>query len=134
MLKALFNWLLSLFKPNNYFGASSAEFVTEAARDPSWHTLSSNFLKGKKCAICGSPDNLEAHHKKAFHTNPELELDLNNLIPLCRNPARNCHFVFGHLMNWKTINHDIDNTVQYFQLLIKKAKIEASRHENKNTG
>lgn len=132
MFKIIYNWIASYFKPKDPFCANSVDFFTEAVRSPEWKTVSNDFLKGKKCAICGSSDNLEAHHKKSFKEHPELELDLSNLMPLCRNPSRNCHFVFGHLMNWKTINHDIDNTVPYFQLLIKKAKIDASRHENNN--
>lgn len=134
MFKLLFSWVASLLGKKDNLVRSSAEFYAESSRSHEWRSLSSNFLNGKKCAICGSFENLEAHHKKAFHEHPELELDISNLVALCRNPSKNCHFVFGHLMNWSTTNHDIDNTIKYFQLLIKKAKMNASRRIKHNSG
>lgn len=58
--------------------------------------------KNPFCAVCGSKKGVEVHHIYDFSTRPELELDLDNLISLCR-PKR-CHFLFGHLNNWKSIN------------------------------
>lgn len=104
---------------------------TRKRRDPKWKPLRDNFIKGKKCAACGCVDNLQAHHKKPFHLFPELELDEKNLVVLCENPAKNCHFVFGHLMNWSTYNHDIDNTLSYFQILKKTAKMNANLDKSK---
>ncbi len=39
---------------------------------------------GYKCEICGSPDHLEAHHIISVDDAPELILDLQNGICLCR--------------------------------------------------
>ena len=129
MLSNLLSWLYSLiFKPEPVLTAKT-DFFAEAARDPKWRTFRNNYLVDKRCAICDSPENLELHHKKAFRDHPELELSSDNVVALCENPSRNCHFVFGHLMNWRLINDDLDNTIRYFQLLRKKAKMKANRHD-----
>lgn len=107
--------------------------VFEVASDRSgqWRTLRNKLVKNSKCAICGSSKNLQAHHKKPFKDFPELELDPDNIVILCESPARNCHFVFGHLFNWSSYNDDIVNTIQYFQIIIKKAKMRTYREGNR---
>jgi hypothetical protein len=54
---------------------------------------------------CGSCKKIEVHHIEPFHSNPSRELDLTNLITLCVN----CHFVFGHLMDYSSWNVDVIN-------------------------
>lgn len=44
-----------------------------------------------KCVKCGSKDDLEAHHIKHFSEYPELALDLNNGITLCKKCHVNLH-------------------------------------------
>ena len=127
MLKSFICWLFNLHFPDKSLN-DETEFHTEGTRSGSWESLSTSFLLNKKCAICGSTDNLQAHHKKPFHVYPELELEVKNLVPLCGKKSRNCHFIFGHLMNWVTYNHDLDNTIEYFQLLRKTAKMRADRY------
>lgn len=57
------------------------------------------------CAACGGNKRLEVHHIKVFHEHPDLELSRENLITLCEEPARGCHYVFGHLStSWKASN------------------------------
>jgi 5-methylcytosine-specific restriction protein A len=58
------------------------------------------------CQACGRTNRLEVHHIRDYSTYPELELDMGNLITLCGGGTR-CHFVFGHLGNWGSINPDI---------------------------
>ena len=75
--------------------------ILGAGRSNSWSRVRKNFLKlYDKCEVCGMTKHLEVHHKKSFASYPELELDHNNLITLCRT----CHFLFGHLRNWKSWN------------------------------
>ena len=128
MIRSLISWLFGLAKPKSASSNDEAEFRIEGTRSGSWHYVSSSFLANKKCAVCGGTADLQAHHKKPFHKYPELELEVKNLIPLCGYKGKNCHFIFGHLMNWAMYNHDLDNTIEYFQLLRKTAKIRAGRH------
>lgn len=46
-----------------------------------------------------------------MHVNPDKELDPDNLITLCDNP---CHFVFGHLLNYKSWNRDVVNDCRVY--------------------
>jgi len=80
------------------------------ARSSQWPTIRKKHLKNQpKCAVCGGDKTLEVHHIKPFNMQPELELDLNNLITLCesKNNGVTCHLLFGHLGNYKTINPNV---------------------------
>lgn len=77
-------------------------------RSGKWPAVSKRFLKGKKCAVCGRAESVIAHHKKPFHEFPELELDTDNLIPLCEGRTINCHLAVGHLFSWKSHNPDVE--------------------------
>jgi 5-methylcytosine-specific restriction protein A len=73
-------------------------------RFPKWPTVRRHFLeKHSTCEACGGKEDLEAHHVKAFHMHPELELDDSNLCCLCEHKDRECHFRYGHAWNWKDI-------------------------------
>lgn len=63
-----------------------------------------HLIHNPNCAACGRTDNLEVHHIEPYHINPDRELDPTNLITLCDNY---CHFVFGHLMDYKSWNKNI---------------------------
>jgi len=60
------------------------------------------------CAVCGRRKKIQTHHKKDYSHHPELELDWGNLMSLCMGATR-CHFLFGHLGNWKSINISIEH-------------------------
>lgn len=93
-------------------------------RSPLWDDVRAEFLsKVKECAACGAKEKIEAHHVKAFHTNPELELRIQNLRALCDGPER-CHLELGHSLlggkpNWKVNNPNVDADI---------AKRRAERH------
>lgn len=53
------------------------------------------------CIACGRSGSLEVHHVVPYHDRPDLELDPGNLVTLCADP---CHFVFGHLLDWRRSN------------------------------
>ncbi len=59
------------------------------------------------CAACGGSENLTVHHVEPFQLNPAKELDPDNLITLCESPSHNCHFIFGHLCDWKSWNESV---------------------------
>lgn len=74
-------------------------------RSPHWATTRKEFIKENNvCASCGCKAGLNVHHKEPFHIKPELELDPNNLITLCRDH----HFFIGHLMDQKSYNVDVE--------------------------
>lgn len=71
-------------------------------RSPEWPNIrKQHLIKQPFCQACGSKKNLEVHHIEPFHVNPSRELDPNNLITLC---GKNCHLVFGHLMDYSSWN------------------------------
>jgi 5-methylcytosine-specific restriction endonuclease McrA len=91
---------------------NKSKYYREAFRSNKWPQVRNNHIKiNNKCAACGSVTRLEAHHIQPVHLFPEKELDPENLITLC---DKNCHFIFGHLMNWKSWNKDIINDAKEF--------------------
>lgn len=75
-------------------------------RSGKWRSVRKEHLKrNPRCAVCSSKKSLEVHHIVPFHVNHELELKPFNLITLCDGLwGLNCHFVFGHLRNWRRAN------------------------------
>jgi len=107
MIKKLWNWLTSA--P----GVSSMSVQERNAffciRSSKWKKTRDTFLENNEscCAACGSTENLAVHHIVPVHINGDMELDENNLIVLCCNKTLNCHFLFGHLLNWTKSNPDV---------------------------
>lgn len=79
-------------------------------RSPKWRAIRETFLVlNPHCAACGVQTRsvLEVHHILPFHRFPELELEKGNLITLCESSSHNCHFLFGHLLNWSSWNEKV---------------------------
>lgn len=78
-------------------------------RSPKWGTARGAQIKRQpSCEGCGKlPRRTESandvHHEKPFHEHPELELDLANLMTLCRR----CHLLLGHLDDWQSHNPNV---------------------------
>ena len=73
-------------------------------RSSKWPAVRAAYIQANPyCAACGRREKLEVHHIVPFHVDPELELVASNLMTLCEGPT-NCHFVFGHLGNWRWHN------------------------------
>lgn len=84
-------------------------------RSPEWPKVRKTYLKANKvCAACGRKTHLEVHHIEDFSTHPERELDSDNLITLCDHGTR-CHFVLGHLGDWKSINPGIEIDARWYR-------------------
>ncbi len=64
------------------------------------------------CEACLSKENLEVHHIEPFHIFPAKELDLKNLITLCKS----CHLVLGHLRDYQIYNQEIRLDCMNFRL------------------
>lgn len=89
-----------------------------AERSPKWKVLRDSFIKKNPCcSVCGSCAKPEVHHIIPVHLDPEKELEDTNLITLC---DKYCHFVFGHLMNWKNYNPHIIEDAKIFNKKIKE--------------
>ena len=91
-------------------------------RSPKWRKVRSEHIKNyPECAACGRKNGLEVHHIVPYHIDPSKELDPTNLITLC---GKYCHFVFGHLMDWKSWNENVvrDCTLYYLARLNKPYK------------
>lgn len=88
--------------------AAKGKHPITAARSPHWSTVRKRHLeKFPTCAVCGGNVKLQVHHRHPFHLHPELELEESNLITLCEAQGRNCHLIFGHLLNFRSFNPDV---------------------------
>lgn len=84
-------------------------------RSPKWSSLRDRVVEAHPfCAVCGSKDFLQVHHKQPFHLWPELELEEDNLCVLCEAPGMNCHFRIGHLRSWSSYNPLIDQLLSLY--------------------
>lgn len=80
----------------NLIKHSLRDVGTKAKRSSKWPTVEKHFLEqNPTCAACGGVARLNVHHCKPFHLDPELELDVNNLITLCMS-SKECHLHLGH--------------------------------------
>ena len=74
-----------------------------AGRSGKWPAVRREHLKTEPaCRVCGTKKKCEVHHLLPFHVFPEHELKLSNLWTLCRDH----HLLFGHLMEWESLNQD----------------------------
>lgn len=93
---------------------NSLELAIES-RNPQWGSVRDVFIANHPdCCYCGRPAE-EAHHVWPVHLRPEWELDTANLRAVCRE----CHFIHGHLQNWKAFNPLIDSDCERHKVEIK---------------
>ena len=83
-------------------------------RSSSWRKVRAEHIKqNPTCAACGRKEGLEVHHVIPYHIDNTKELDPDNLITLC---GKYCHFVFGHLMYWKSWNENVrEDAAKYLE-------------------
>jgi 5-methylcytosine-specific restriction endonuclease McrA len=95
--------------------------IRYASRSSKWSSVRKDFLKkNPKCSACGKTNDIEVHHIVPVHINPELELNQENLIALC---GKNCHIIFGHLMDFRSWNKDvIEDCKVYYNKVQNKPK------------
>ena len=89
-------------------------------RSAKWSDVRNAHIRANPlCAACGCKSTLlkanEVHHVQVYHLNPELELDPNNLITLCRVH----HLWLGHLGNWKSWNVSVKEDATTFLTKVK---------------
>ena len=81
------------------------EHITKPGeRSTKWKTVRKHHLEANPCcAVCKSTTFLQVHHIKSFKLDPNLELDLENLITLCMS-LNKCHLELGHGDDFHAIN------------------------------
>ncbi len=78
------------------------------SRSNQWPKVRKDFLiLHDTCAVCGKKKSLlkplEVHHCVPFSEDKSLELDMKNLITLCREH----HLLVGHLMSFQSFNSNV---------------------------
>lgn len=97
------------------------KYIRYAYRSPQWQSVRKiHLVNNNVCAACGRNKKLEVHHIVPVHIDASKELELDNLITLCDDP---CHFVFGHLMDYKSWNkHIVNDCLVYLNRVENKPK------------
>lgn len=95
--------------------------IRYAVRSPKWQDVRKQHLEKEPCCMaCGSCIKPEVHHIIPVHIDNTKELDPNNLITLC---DKYCHFIFGHLMNYKSWNTNvIQDSEEYLDKVLLRPK------------
>lgn len=103
MIKAMYDWMQG--KP-------------KFPRHKHWPKVRAAHLEVQGyCQLCLGTTLLEVHHKKPCHLFPQLELDLFNLITLCERNG--CHFLIGHLRDWRAFNPAVVEDIAWLRTRIQ---------------
>ena len=105
----ILTWMWNMLFPQRMTVFSLDQAISILSiRDSRWRKIRVKHVKeNPRCAVCGSEINLSVHHIVPVHVDRSKELCEDNLITLCQNSTMNCHFIFGHLLNWKKSNPNI---------------------------
>tara|TARA_Y100000385_G_scaffold154814_1_gene160518 strand:+ start:7953 stop:8282 length:330 start_codon:yes stop_codon:yes gene_type:complete len=86
-------------------------------RSSQWPKIRKKHIEKQPCCMaCGSCKKPEVHHIVPVHVDPTKELDPDNLITLC---DKYCHFMFGHLMYYKSWNENIVKDAERYLNMVK---------------
>jgi 5-methylcytosine-specific restriction protein A len=103
------------------------KYIVFGNRSLLWgETRKKHIEKQPFCQACGSTKNLQVHHIEPFHVNPSRELDPTNLITLC---GKNCHLVFGHLMDYTSWNTEFVKDAQYYFNKVRNRPYKSKKQE-----
>ena len=95
--------------------------VGKKRRSSRWPKVRNEYARlNPTCAVCGGIKKIQIHHIADFSTTPELELATDNLMTLCMK--RKCHYLFGHLNSWRSINVDVIEDAKYFSRKIRNRR------------
>lgn len=116
MLQTIGNWLA---------GHQPLPDKPAVRRSGKWPEVRKTHLKASPtCVACGAAKRLEVHHILPFHAFPLLELDRDNLLTLCEGDGCNCHFTFGHLLDWRSWNSTV---IEDCRTWLAKVKVRPKR-------
>lgn len=103
------------------------KYILLGNRSSLWgETRKKHLEKQPFCQACGSTKNLQVHHIEPFHVNQLRELDPSNLITLC---GKNCHLVFGHLMDYTSWNTEVIKDAEEYLNKIKNRPYKIKKQE-----
>lgn len=90
-------------------------------RSSEWTSVRVQHLKSAEpmCKACGTKKHLEVHHIVPVHVNPLIEIVPENLITLCESMGHNCHFIFGHLLDWRSWNVSVREDSDAYRHLVR---------------
>jgi hypothetical protein len=117
----LIDWFLSFFGLQIKVSSLSFDdiYILSIPRSSKWSKVRKQHLeKQPVCQVCGGDELLEVHHISPFHNDPDKELDADNLITLCNGKFK-CHFLFGHLLSWKSYNSTVVEDAKIWSEKIK---------------
>lgn len=91
-----------------------------ARRSPDWRKVRGVHMAAHPdCEVCGRTKTkvrtIECHHILSYFLFPDLELEPENLVSLCRR----CHLLFGHHNNWKRLNMNIRSDIAVWRMKIQ---------------
>lgn len=79
--------------------------------------------RDKKCAVCGSVKNRQAHHKNHASYFPEDRFNINNGVTLCKKCHMQYHCNYHRSFRQKCTEYDWNNFLtlfSYIQKILKK--------------
>ena len=93
---------------------------TLGGRSSQWAKVRKAFiLKNPECAVCGKKGSFlksnEVHHCIPFSQDKSLELEMKNLITVCREH----HLFVGHLMSFRSFNKNVRIDSELWKTKIK---------------
>jgi hypothetical protein len=95
----------------------------EVDRSGKWRSTRDKYLKNNPfCIGCGTNNNLRVHHIIPVSVDISKELCINNLCTVCEY----CHFVFGHLHNYKNYNPEVIRDCQEHYKRVKQFSVRSS--------
>ena len=71
--------------------------------------------RDKKCMICGSLKELQAHHIQDGSNHPKLRFKLSNSITLCRHCHTSFHTDYKKSFRYKTTRDDLENYIRIIE-------------------
>lgn len=95
--------------------------IFSSERSSKWWTTRCEHIKNNpSCIACGTKKDVQVHHIVPVSVDPSKELAKNNLCTLCQH----CHFVFGHLHNYKNYNPEVIRDCQEHYKRVKQFKVK----------
>ena len=112
MIRRILSWLESRWHRECHVG------IFAVRRSSRWPTARKRWLAiHPACAVCGTTEDVQVHHKTPVHVDPTLELDEGNFITLCEKYGH--HFLYGHCLEWRAFNPNVEKDAEHARTMIQ---------------